>query len=323
MSDFIHRPPIGLVPGVADLKDFLNYPSIVGNVYYVDPANGNDGQDGLSFDNAFKTLPTAYAATTANQNDIVFLVGNASSISLSATLTWAKNYTHLIGIAAPTGVATRARIFQASTATGLSPLLNITATGCIFSNFYIFQGVDDATSLINVQVTGGRNYFDSVHFAGGGHATNAVDGCASLKLDAAEECRFVNCTFGVDTISAATGVTSVLFDSEAHRIKFEECYFTLYAGNAGATFIEVADSTGFDRYNVFRDCLFTNTSSTAMTSAFAIPAGVGAPRTFYLFNSILHGATDWESNDRGVVFLNTGTITAGGNAGIAQATNST
>jgi len=291
--------------------------------YFVDPANGSDGNAGTNLDQPLATIAAAEAKCVANQHDTVFYVAGSSSDSLSATLVWDKNYTHLIGIAAPTGVATRARIFQASTATGLSPLLNITATGCIFSNFYIFQGVDDATSLINVQVTGGRNYFQDVHFAGGGHATMAINGCASLKLNAAEENRFVNCTFGVDTVEAATGAVALLFDGEAHRNKFEDCYFTMYAGNAGAAFVEVADATGFDRYNVFRNCLFTNTSATAMTSAFTIPAGVGAPRTFYLFNSVLHGATDWDTNDRGVMFLNTGTITAGGNAGIMQAVAAT
>lgn len=298
-------------------------PITQGNVYFLDPARGNDSYDGRSPNYAFKTLPAAYAALTANQNDTLYYLAGSSSISLSATLTWAKNYTNFIGVCSPTGVASRARIFQTADATGLSPLLNITASGCRFENFYIFQGVNDATSLINVQVTGERNYFQDVHFAGGGHAANAVDGCASLKLDAAKENRFVNCTFGVDTIAAATGAAAVLFDTEAGRNKFEDCYFTLWAGHANAIFVEVADSTGFDRYNVFKRCLFTNTSATAMTSAFAIPAGVGLPRVFYIMDSFMHGATDWEAGNRGVMFLNSGTITGGGNAGLFVVSNST
>jgi len=282
--------------------------------YFVDPANGSDSNDGLSPANAMATIITAEDACVANQHDTVIYLAGSSGTNLTAALTWDKSYTHLIGIAAPSVAAQRARIFQTSTLTGASPLLNITATGCIFKNFYIFQGVDDATSLINVQVTGGRNYFENVHFAGGGHATQAINGGASLKLNGAEENLFRHCTIGVDTVSAATGMAGVLFDGEAHRNVFEDCLFTMYAGNAGAIFGEVVDTTGIDRYNIFKRTMFLNTASTATTEVFAIPA-MGAPRRIYLFDCALHGATDWDSNDRGVLFQNNGTITVGGNAG--------
>lgn len=290
-----------------------------GNVYFLDPAHGSDGNDGTAPDRAFATLPTAYAALTANQNDVLFYIAGSSSISLSATLTWSKSYTHFIGLCAPTQVAQRARIFQTATATGLSPLIKVSsATGCIFANLYIFQGVDDATSLINVEIEGGgRHYFQNVHFAGGGHATQAIDGGASLLLDSTEENTFVNCTFGVDTIAAATGMMALLFDGESHRNIFKDCHFTMYSGNSGSGFVEVLDGTGFDRYNIFKSCLFTNTAAAnAMTTAFVIPAGVGLPRVFYIWDSFLHGAGDWDANDRGVVFVNNGTITGGGNAGL-------
>jgi len=110
----------------------------------------------------------------------VYYIAGTSSITLSAALTWSNSYTHLIGICAPTRTAQRARIFQLSTLTGASPLITISGSGCIFSNLYVFQGVNDATSLINVSVTGGRNYFENVHFAGGGHAAQAIDGGAAL-----------------------------------------------------------------------------------------------------------------------------------------------
>jgi hypothetical protein len=285
------------------------------NYYFVDAATGSDGNDGLTPATALATIIQAESMCTANQHDTVIYIASGSSVSMTAALTWDKNYTHLVGICAPTMAAQRARIFQLSTLTGASPLFNVTATGCIFKNFYCFQGVDDATSLINWQVTGGRNYFENVHFAGGGHATQAINGGASLSLNGAEENTFVNCTIGVDTISAATGMAGVLFDGEAHRNIFKDCHFTMYAGNAGAIFGEVIDSTGIDRYTIFKNCLFTNTSSTAMTQAFAIPAGLGAPRRIYLMNCALHGATDWDGNDRGILFQNNGTITVGGNAG--------
>lgn len=293
--------------------------------YFVDPADGSDSNDGLSPTNALAGIEAAEALMVANQHDTLFYIAGSSGNNLAAALTWDKNYTHIIGIAAPTMVAQRARIFQTSTLTGASPLLDITATGCIFKNFYIFQGVADATSLLNVRVTGGRNYFENIHFAGGGHATQAVDGGASLALYGAEECTFVNCTIGVDTIAAATGMMGLRLDTDAKRIIFKNCIFTMYAGHAGCGFVEVVDSAGFDRYILFDNCMFINDAAGfTMTTAFVIPAGMGsATHRILLKDCTGIGFTDWDTSDRGLMYLNMGTITGGGNAGIAQVSAAT
>ena len=308
---------MGLFPkAVSEYLAFLGVPRGPNSqIFLVDPANGSDSNPGTSFKQPLASIEAAYALCTTNQHDTVLYLAGSSGNNLAAALTWSKSYTHLVGWCAPSRAGQRARIFQTSTLTGASPLVTVSGSGCIFKDVYVFQGVDDATSLINVSVTGGRNYFENVHFAGGGHAAQAIDGGASLKLDGAEENLFKNCTIGVDTIAAATGMAGILFDGEAHRNVFEDCMLTLWAGHAGAIFAEVVDATGVDRYNIFKNCLFLNTSATAMTQAFAIPAGMGAPRRIYLVNCALHGATDWDGSDRGVLFQNNGTITVGGNAG--------
>lgn len=289
-----------------------------GNWYWVDPTNGSDTAGDGSQNNPFAGIETAEDACTANQHDAVIYRAGSSSVNLAAALTWDKNYTHLIGLCAPTHTAQRARIFQTSTLTGASPLLNITATGCIFSDFYIYQGVDDATSLINVQVTGGRNYFSSVHFAGGGHATQAIDGGASLKLNGAEENTFVNCTIGVDTVDAATGMMGILWDGEAHRNEFYNCKIRMRAGNAGAGFMEVMDATGIDRDNIFVDCLFLNNhTANAMTSGFVAPAGMGAPRRIFFKDCMVYGSTKLDANDRDVFFGNMNAVTGADLSGVA------
>lgn len=286
-------------------------------VYIVDPANGSDLNVGTSFKAPLASIEAAYALCVANQHDVVLYLSGSSGNNLAAAVTWSKNYTHLIGLCAPTRMAQRSRIFQTSTLTGASPLLTISASGCIFKDFYIFQGVDDATSLINVSVTGGRNYFENVHFAGGGHATQAVDGGASLKLDGAEENTFVKCTIGVDTIDAGDGMMGILFDGEAHRNVFENCTVRIRAGNAGAGFVEVADATGIDRDNTFVDCLFLNNSATSLTSGFVIPAGMGAPRKLLLKDCMILGTTKLDANDRGVLYGNMNDVTGADTSGVA------
>lgn len=311
-----HQDMIFALGGVPTVGNMLALGG--GNWHFVDPANGDDDNDGLTPDSALASIVQGHTNATANNHDVVAYISGSSSITLQTAFTWSKSYTHLIGIAAPTAVATRARIFQLSTLTGASPLMTISATGCVFSNFYIFQGVADATSLINVSVTGGRNYFESVHFAGGGHATQAINGGASLKLDGAEENKFVNCTVGVDTIDAATGMVGLLFDGEAHRNTFHDCIFRMRAGNSGAAFVEVADSTGIDRDNSFyRPAFINNSTANDMASAFVIPAGMGEPRTILLKQPILHNVTKLDANDRGVLFGDVGVVTGADLSGVA------
>ena len=306
---------LGGVPVMAGVPFSMN-----AKYYFVDTVNGSDGNDGLTPASALATIITAYGKCTANQHDTVFYIAGSSGLNMTASLTWAKNYTHLIGIAAPTMPAVRARIFQLSTLTGASPLFTVTAQGCIFKNFYCFQGVDDATSLINWQVSGGRNYFENVHFAGGGHATMAVNGCNILRLvGSSGENMFVNCTFGVDTIAAAIGVACLSISGGTPRNIFRNCNFTLYSAAAGAMFVEWEALSAVDRYMIFDNCSFINTGATTMNEAFSIPASVPGHRRTFLKDCWGYGFTDWEASDRGVLYVSGGTATAGGYAGLYQA----
>ncbi len=288
----------------------------IGDVYYLDPTNGSDTNSGTAPASAFASMETAEAALTANQNDVLVYIAGPTSLTLQEALVWDKSYTHLVGACAPTRTAQRSRIFQKSSLTAASPLITISASGSMFKDFYVFQGVADATSLINVSVTGGRNYFENVHFAGGGHATQAIDGGASLQLSAAEENVFQSCTLGVDTISAGTGMVNLLFASEAHRNEFYDCKFRIYAGNAGAAWVEVTGATGIDRDNEFVDCRFINTSATGLTSGFVIPAGMAAPRRLFLNRCTAYGAAKWDANDRGVLMGNMNAVTAADLSGV-------
>lgn len=287
--------------------------------YIVDPANGSDNNVGTNWLAPLATLAAAEDKCVANQHDVVFYVSGSSGMNLSAALAWDKNYTHLIGLCAPTMVGQRSRIFQLSTLTGASPLITISASGCIFKNLYIFQGVDDNTSLINVSVTGQRNYFENVHFAGGGHTAQAIDGGASLYLNGGDENYFKNCVIGVDTVAAATGMMGILFDDSAARNIFDDCLVTIYAGNAGAGFVEVVDNAGLDRYNLFRKCTFINDCRTySLTSGFVIPASMGSVTNFILLKDcMILGTAKLDANDRGVLYGDMNDITGADTSGLA------
>jgi len=234
---------------------------------------------------------------------------NAADITddLSATLTWSKNSVHLIGLTAPVLVSQRARLAQLSTATGLSPLINITGNNCVFANLQIFQGVDDATSLINVQVTGQRNYFDNVHFAGIGHATMSAAGCASLNLEGAAENVFRRCVIGLDTVTMDADGRNMTCDGAATRNMFEDCLFQAYIDNTAAAHVEVVDTTGIDRWLWFKNCLFSSKSTNKtidMAEVFVIPAGISQGAIILQGSSAMNdgGAPVWSAGTEGIIW---------------------
>lgn len=311
-SDNVYRPPRDTVIGSPDLLDFLLNPANVGEPTYLDPAEGSDGNAGHTPDRAYKTFPTAFADTPANQHNVLYYISGTSSINLAAVVDWNKSYTHLVGIASPTAVGTRARIFQKSDATSLSPLFTVSASGCNFINIYAFQGVNDVGSLINWSITGHRNYFYRMHFAGGGHATQAINGGASLYLNGGRENLFEECTIGVDTISAATGMMGLLYPATGGgpRNKFKNCLFTMHAGSSGAGFVELLGNFGIDRYQIFDNCWFINLASQAMTSTFVVAAGFDSNnKRFLLKNCVKIGAGTWDNSGQTAVFGNMDAVT--------------
>ena len=264
-----------------------------------------------------KTIAAAYAQLTSGLGNIIYLLGFSNSAAditddWSAKLTWSKNSTHLIGLGPGQAVSHRAgRIGQLSTATGVSPLLDVTGHNNLFANFQIFQGVADATSLINVRVTGQRNVFNNLHIAGVGDATMSAAGAACLSLDGGSENVFNDCVIGLDTVNWDADPVNLLCDGGASRNLFNRCHFQAYITAAGFVHVKIADGTGIDRWLRFHDCLFHTDSvnqGVTQTAVMDIPAGIVQGKviltgqTAYLTDGAT-GAGDW-GTDRGLVWAN-------------------
>lgn len=300
------------------IKYVLDVANGPGTMYFLDPTNGSDGNDGLSRDSAFQTLPYAYSKLADGKGDTLVYIAGTSSITLTAQLVWAKSYTSFIGLCAPTMVGQRARIFQGASATGISPLISISGSSNIFQNIYVFQGVNDATSKINIQVTGQRNYFKNVHIAGVGNATMDVAGACSLKIDGGAENTFEDCVIGQNTVALGANSAGMIMDTAATRNIFKGCIFDAYISAAGHMHVTIADGTGIDRFQIFDGCLFMTDSTNQLisqTSVFSIPAGIVQGKII-LKNSyaLTDGTPDWDSNNRGILWNNSvaAAATAGG-----------
>lgn len=286
-----------------------------GDVYYL-VTNGNtaSGLSGKKWTTAFGTLAEAEDAMSADQNDLLKVACGATSGLISETLTWDKNYTHVVGMGAPSHMAQRTRFFDDAAATVFGPLIDVTAQGCSFQNMYIFQGGTTTAAIIDVRVTGNRNFFNNIHFAGPGHATPAANsGSCALALAGAAECRFLDCTIGIDTIKRSSGAAGVLLvTGDVKRNLFEHCRFISWAETVGVGMVKFGTGT-FDRFLEFDNCLFYNFWTNhvdKLTQCFEMSAGMTTNDVILRGNCLIVGIDEWDSGDRGNLWIGGGTPAA-------------
>lgn len=311
-------------------------PNISGNVFtgswfFVDPANGSDGNPGTA-DQPLATLYRAHALCTAGKNDVVVLVGDGAttgtarlstalaqsvdSTATTGTLTWSKNATHLIGATAPTAVAQRARIAPPSgtytqATFGSGNFIVVSGSGCMFSNFSTFNGFSTGgTNQICFTVTGSRNYFSNVQMGGMGDAASAADtGSRSLKIGSggSGENTFDGCVIGLDTVTRTAANASVEFAGATPRNLFRNCILPFQGDTAGVLGITAAASGSMDRWNTFQNCLFVNnvkSTSTTMTALCTLGASTGG--MIVLQDCLTVGMTDLfsDATTAGQMFIN-------------------
>lgn len=245
-------------------------------IFIVDTVNGDDNAGGDRFTQPLKTVAAAYAKTTANQHDVVLMVGGPTSDAPTAAITWAKDFTHLIGLtSALPGMGQRARIVN-SAANDLAVLFTLSGSGCIVKNIQFFDGKDKAEDGAAVLVSGSRNLFENVFVAGMGHATPAGRaGSYSLKVTGHEN-HFKTCTVGLDTIVRAQANAELVVAGS--RNSFEDCLLLSYSETAGKFLAKIDNAAGDMRYTWFKRCLFHNYTvnwAAGITNAINMPAGGG------------------------------------------------
>jgi hypothetical protein len=322
LRDYLPAMKYGAKITAQDIAGMVGLP-YVGDIYYIDPTNGNDSYNGTDPKSALKTLGAAYAKLTDNNHDVIVIVpggtGAGTGTVETAAITWSKNLCHLVGNVAPTPLSSRARI-TTSTAS-LSPFITISGQGNSFHNVQFQSG--GATNLITLRLSGHRNFFENVHFANINAVAFDTATAADLELYGAQENYFVNCCVGADTVAKTTGANLriTLGATTNARNTFDDCIFPLFADADAPRFIRQGDSVGMDRWNLFRRCQFINTigsTSTQQTDAFAIHATPGG--LIVCQDCLKIGATGW-SDQLGSLYLLGASSNATYNQGIGFAVN--
>ena len=243
-------------------------PPFTGKYIFVKPNSGLDGNDGSSPSAPVKTLAKALSLATADKNDVVFLIAESNTGTLTtdyqtAMLDWNKDGVHLIGINAGASFGQRSRIaWSASASVAIATeLFRVSADGCLISNIEVFQGLAGGTAMLGgTNVTGTRNKFINCQLAGMGHADNVIANAYSLALTGAIENTFERCSIGLDTISRAVDTTSELrVLSAASRNIFKDCIINSQIGHATySPYVYFYGATAIDRWIMFENCKFIN-----------------------------------------------------------------
>lgn len=311
---------------------------LTGSVFFVNPATGSDGNRGDTLQAPFATLYKAHSVMTAGNNDVCYLVGNgaasgsarlslanAQAVDSTATtgvLNWTKNACHLIGIAAPTNTAQRARIAPPTgtytqATFGSGNFVVVTGAGCIFANISLFHGFSTGgTNQICWTDNGGRNFYSNMDFGGIGDAASAADtGARSLKIGSAGtgENTFVGCTVGLDTVTRSVANASLEFAGATPRNTFRDCNFPFQTSNAGVLGILGTGAACMDRWQKFDRCTFINnikSTSTVMTVLASITNASPGGLLFHKDSTLL-GITDFgDTIALANTYVDGGTVTA-------------
>lgn len=292
-------------------------PPFTGNSFWVDGTNGSDGNTGGPQD-PFKTLTQAQNSCLAGNNDVVFFTG---TFSPAATFTWSKNNTHLIGLSlSPFGAPSIAVASTAATTGAFSPLVNVTATGCIFQNFSVTSGIAQAATQVAWAEAGGSNTYIGVNINQIGNATaGAQAGNRALTLASVNN-YFMNCVIGSDVIVRATGTnSSVTVLAGTGSTIFRGCYFPMWSSVAANTFF-VAATTTMTGNIVLDQCILTNNVAgagyVANTQAFSISATAGGILLLTPSTTVA-GATILNTGGTGTVYAGGVIGTATGNKAVA------
>lgn len=195
----------------------------------------------------------------------------------------------------------------------------VTGSGCIFKNFSIFEGFNEATAVITWEDQGARNYYENVHFGGMGYAAKsaAAAGSACLLLTGGGEHAFQSCRFGLDTIARTVANTCVRLASATERNEFYDCMFSMFAGTLTTQLFVDANSSGSMLvYALFKRCTFhaaANMSGVA-TPAAAVAYHASQNGTILLDACTAHNTTDWAGADTPLVKL-ANMVTTNGDTG--------
>jgi hypothetical protein len=307
---------MGLYP--KNLKEFVALCGVPrakdSKVFIVDTEQGSDSNLGTSFDKPLLTLEAAYALCTADRHDTVLFVARDTADNPAATITWNKDYTHLIGVGCELpGVGQRCRVVFADAITHVG--ITFASNGCIVKNMQFNNEHVTGTATGIAVVTGSRNYFENVFFMS---PTSGTAASYSLKVSGSENV-FRRCTIGQMTNprTAASYGLWLFGAATCLRNKFIGCEFLSWSSVTTHALVYVDAEVAVVPWSTwFEDCLFHNQPNGAASGTLAVAIDDNATAAEHMMilrgNCSVAGCTAVADPLTYVFFAETGTGTQSG-----------
>ena len=293
----------------------------VGELVWVAPAASSSSQfrtqlesnQGIEED-IQTTATAAYAKLVNHRNDVMLVMPGA--YDEAASIDWAKDNTHLIGLGGPNTRADYSEknvVIYTDTA-AVDYTIHLTGDHCIFKNIGINNAGANEGNFSPLYVNGYGNYFENVGLIGNMTAQQlADDDCASLHIGTnAHNCKWINCDIGEDCWGARSAAYSgqvSFIGSNPNGGLFQDCYFRSSSVTATVAMITVykgaAGTTHIGRGWVWKNCVFHNWggsnagSPTTLNQVFELDATSGHGTTYpiLLHNCSAIGFDEWTDND--------------------------
>lgn len=313
----------------------------VGEIRYVAPETSGTSQYrtqlehmGISSGSIF-TLPSlGFAALEANRNDVLLL--SPGTYSETATLSWSKAQTHMLGTGNPTW-RQGGKIRIQTTTDGVVATVDVTASGVHFGGFNITQNGANAANLTPLRLS--STYFGAKQLDLRGHLVSEVAGVtAASSLEFAdgsswgfgstfEDCNIGTASGAVRTAADASTSGVINFEvgtskgSPAAYAEFIDCRILSWAETAGTAMVRLESSFAADRYLRFRDCFFfnfwTNKSNQLDSCFYSVQTQIGSSYVVLDGNCTLIGVDEWQQQDiAGRIFATMPIVGTGGGIGL-------
>ena len=256
-----------------------------GDVYYVDPTNGDDTYDGLTADRAFATVQAAYDATTTDQDDFIVLSA-AAAHAVTKMLDVSKNRIHFISAGnrpGSIGLGARSRITMGVTtlAADLAVMKN-TGVGNTFQGIKFDSSNTKAESLYSIVEAGEYTIYQGCEFY---KSTDLDETAAAEVANNGDSVQWIGCTFGSssnivadDKIRPNMLLTGGIVSGKKCRDNvIQDCLFLVKAAGTEAVRIYGANATDVERMLLIKNSTFLSNALGAATPAHAV--GFGAAQT--------------------------------------------
>lgn len=256
-----------------------------GNVYYVDPTNGDDDNDGLTPAGAFATLDKANDTVTTNNDDFIILSAYAAH-NVTEMLSVSKNRVHFVSAGwrpGSIGMGARSRVVMGVTtaATDLAVMQN-TGVGNTFQGIKFDSSNTKDESLYSVVEAGEYTIYEGCEFY---KSTDLDVSLAAEVANNGDSVQWINCTFGSSANIVADNCIrpnmllsgGIVSGKKMRDNVIQNCLFLVKAAGTEAVRIYGANATDVERMLLVKNSTFFSNKLAAATPAHAV--GFGAAQT--------------------------------------------